>query len=151
MPGYKVSKDGKTVTVGSKTYSIRAFKNQFDYRGDLAKPGGGGSAVQSPVARKIVTPKVSDSPEQAKSRAEKKRAKAGVKTLNKAGLGKKLTTPKPKPGKSAISKLSKVSKVLRVGGGVPGIALSTIIAYKAGELDARAKKRMPAKNKSSNA
>ena len=63
MPGYKVSKDGKTVTVGSKTYSIRAFKNQFDYRGDLAKPGGGGSAVQSPVARKIVTPKVSDSPE----------------------------------------------------------------------------------------
>ena len=108
---YEVSKDGKTVTAGGKIYSIGAFKNQFGsinpaYVNDRTKalaPTMVGSA--EPTGKKVVTPKVDSSPEAAKKRAEKKAQKAGLKALNKAGLGQKLTEPKPAAGKTRIGGL----------------------------------------------
>lgn len=88
---WEISKDGKTVTVGKKTYSMSAFKNQFT---DIVNPyvsaasdkklAPGMSGTAEPTGKKVVTPKVDSSPEKAKSRAEKKRYKKSIAKMNQA-------------------------------------------------------------------
>ena len=101
---YKLSEDAKTVRIGGKTLSISAFKNQYNWD-VMARPGEMGRAEPKKVPAKVVSTKVSDGPEAAKKRAEKKAQKAGLKMLNKAGLGQKLTEPKPAAGKTRIGGL----------------------------------------------
>ena len=116
---YKVSNDGKTVTIKGKTYSKDAFMKRFFglsadkgsgapgssfYGSNAVKRGMSGEATRE-LVQEPVKPKVASSPEAAKKRAEKKAQKAGLKMLNKAGLGQKLTEPKPAAGKTRIGGL----------------------------------------------
>jgi len=57
MPQYKVSKDGKTVTVGGKTYSMTAFRKQFDIGMGGRGPGDTGTTRHD---KPFVTPKQID-------------------------------------------------------------------------------------------
>jgi predicted lipid-binding transport protein (Tim44 family) len=101
MATYTVSKDGKTISVGGKTYSVAAFKSQFK-----TEPG----VPLNSGAKGYAAPK--------------KDAKAPTK-IN--------TNPKPSAGKTVIGPLAK-----GVGsGGVAGLALGAVAAYKA-ELKATA-------------
>ncbi len=98
MATYTVSKDGKTISVSGKAYSLAAFKNQFN-----TEPGVPLNAGAKGYA------------------APKKDAKAPTKI-----------NTNPVPGKTVIGPLAKGAS-----GGIPGLALGAIAAYKT-ELKAAA-------------
>jgi len=93
MPTYTVSKDGKTISVSGKTYSLAAFKNQFN-----------------------TTPGVSLDAGSKGWAGPKKNAKEPIKT-----------NTNPKPGKTVVSPMAQGLR----SGGLAGLALGAIAAYKA--------------------
>ena len=104
MATYTVSKDGKTISVSGKTYTLAAFKNQFK-----TEPGVPLNAGAKGYA------------------APKKDAKAPTKI-----------NTNPKPGSTVIGNLARGAKA----GGLPGLALGAIAAYKSGlKEDSEAKKK----------
>lgn len=137
---WKVSKDGKTVTAGGKTYSVDAFKNQFSniyspittasgeksrIVGQYAlRPGESGYANMIPGK---TTVKVGSGQEAAKPKpkAVKKTAttRAQVTAAAKGGSIKAADKPRSQGGigKGADGKVNPVYRMMGRGGGLGGM------------------------------
>ena len=133
---YKVSNDGKTVTIKGKTHSKDAFMKRFFglsadkgsgapgssfYGSNAVKRGMSGEATRE-LVQEPVKSKVASSPDKAKSRAEKSAKKAGLKALNK-GLNKlpadraPSLRPRAQGGIAVPGAYKQVNPVYRMGRG----------------------------------
>ena len=142
---WKVSKDGKTVTVGGKTYSIAAFKSQF--AGIEKNSGSGfrqisGPGMFEPGATGIAGTKIGAKPvkqvsaktaDEAKSRYEKKAAKKAASSLKDAkkpvktaAAAKAREAAKKRATLTAPSKRSSGQKFTLRGGGAGGAFLENL-------------------------
>jgi hypothetical protein len=68
MASYIVSKDGKTVSVDGKTYSLTAFRKQFRIGFGSISPGSKGSAVPDKLAKQPIKINTEPKPSAGKTR-----------------------------------------------------------------------------------
>lgn len=131
MPDYNVSRDGKTVTVSGKTYSLAAFKKQFKTEpGVPLTSGSKGYAYPDKNAPKTIKVTSSSGPEKPQSKAQQKANKKAIKELNKRKFGQMLTEkenaktrptpPKPATGRTRIGGLGTGRGGMSIGGGLFG-------------------------------
>lgn len=138
---WEVSKDGKTVKAGGKTYSVDAFRNQFKSidspfvtGSNALLPGNVGSAEETTKSVK----KVASSPDEARAkkgpvkktattRAQVTAAAKGGSIKEAKGLGKTVSVFPDKPrsqggiGKGADKKVTPVYRMMSRGGGLGGL------------------------------